>query len=170
MAHPDVSKVPELPTRGVPVKRWAVDTTLAVRALVGGIVPPVPTQETPVGVRLQAMQVVSEQNDHLVCRSLGADGAIYGSDINVAKPYLLRRTPFDGLARNSITYTYSAANVRLADDDTDTETQVIVPSYVVGDTVYGVSVQPDAGVVVDGAALRFIDLNLDGRAWAKQSE
>lgn len=126
---------------------------------------------TPLQLYCTAMVVVTHQNDHLECTLL-ADDAI---EVLVAKPYLLRRTPFDGLTRDGIEYTYSSASARIADDG-DEENQVIVPSYVAGDVIYALRGIED-GVLLTvqsgddaGADLNWIDMNLDGREWAKQYE
>ena len=113
--------------------------------------------------------------DYLEC--VEWDGVTEGATLYVAKPYLLRQTPFDTKTRNSITYAYTSVNERTATDaSSNTETQVIVPSYVANDVVYAINgitgdlqiQQADtAGATTD---LVFIDMNLDGRAWAKKFE
>jgi hypothetical protein len=120
---------------------------------------------------LRQFKVVSEDGDFLICNAFNAD-ITSDESIFVAKPYLLRRTPFDGLSRNGIAYIYSTDALRTADDGSDTEVQVIVPSYVAGDVIYAflgvlaiLDVEND-----DGNTMRFLDANLDGRAWAKQAE
>ena len=92
----------------------------------------------------------------------------------IAKPYLLRRTPFDGLTRNDITYAYDSDTQRVATDaDDDTETQQVVPSYVAGDVVFAVrdfsggTGAWTAPTNADPVEVVWQDLNVDGRAWAK---
>jgi hypothetical protein len=50
----------------------------------------------------------------------------------------------------------------------NTESQVIVPSYVANhDEIFAVPV-PHTGVMESGRELTLMDLNIDGRAWAKK--
>ena len=53
----------------------------------------------------------------------------------------------------------------------DDETQVIVPAYVIGDIIVAMqNIVGGNGVKDrDGKALRWMDLNVDARAWAKQA-
>ena len=110
----------------------------------------------------------SMAGDYVVCFAPGETTAIY-----VAKPYMLRRVPFDGLTRDGITYTYSTNILREADDGAATENQVVVPNYVTGDELYAVRYPRfGTGVVTEGGspvAVFYLDMNLDGRAWAKQA-
>jgi hypothetical protein len=93
-------------------------------------------------------------------------------DILIAKPYLLRQTPFDGESivfseSQTITYTYSDEATRSATDGTDTETQVIVPSYFENDEIIAVSrISGGTGVVVNDVQLAWEDMNTTGRFWA----
>lgn len=110
----------------------------------------------------------SDFADYLICRTW--DGTTEGeNDIAVMRPWLLRRTPFHTLTRAGITYTYSGMNRRVADDGSQTETQVIVPSYVVGDVIVAVR-----GVAlfnytdVDGDAINWLQLS-DGRMWSEEN-
>ena len=169
MAEPTVKRLPAIPKRGVVIKTWAKDTTQAVRDLAGGVRAPESSAFLGVQRGTIRMEVVSESDDHIVCKYIGIDGVAYASDINVAKPYLLRRTPFDGVARAGITYTYTASNTRTASDGVDQETQVIVPSYAAGEPVFISSVQPHTGVVLSDVNLRLVDMNIDARAWAKEA-
>ena len=140
----------------------------AVRRVQGGVKPPQqvkPTASPQSNVR--QFEVVGVRTDYLICNAF--DGTNAGAEFAVAMPYLLRRTPFDGSSRNGISYDYTSATARTATQDTTTETQVIVPSYVAGDIIYGVK-----GVIggtdtydADDAAVEWLDMNVDGRAWAK---
>jgi len=113
--------------------------------------------------------IVSVEDDHLVCHSW--DGETAGNtDILVAKPYLLRRTPFDGGERDGVSYDYTSSIQRTATKDATTETQVIVPTYVADDVIYAARFTDGGTDVVDDDYQRvsMIDMNVDGRAWAKQ--
>lgn len=168
-------------------RRWRVGETItarhlnepvdALRRLSHGVQPPrqvmEPAREERVEVR--RFVVVEERSDYLVCRRSGGDAAVNTEDQHtyVAKPYLLRQTPFNGLSRNSISYAYTATGERTATDAEDnTESQVIVPSYVVGDEILAARGILGGTGVFGGAdsdlALEWVDLNADGRAWAKE--
>lgn len=109
-------------------------------------------------------------SDVLLCLDLQNQLAI------IAKPYLLRRSPFDGETVDGITYTYdtSVAGKRSATDGVDTESHLITPDYVVGEEI--VAIRNDANVYLyadtDGqpanapAKARYIDMNTGGRCWA----
>lgn len=89
-------------------------------------------------------------------------------EFTVAKPPLLRGNL---ASHNSITFT-SVSNVsRTADDGTDTETQVVVPAYVVDDLIVGIrGIFGGSNLFdVDGEAIEWMDLNVDARAWAKEA-
>jgi hypothetical protein len=102
-----------------------------------------------------------------------------GEAVRVAVPYLLRSTPFDGETRNLITYVYdftadpierTATNASTS----ETEDQVIVPSFQYGDTIYAFgSVDGGTGVLADLGDGNLEDVTYlmlsDGRAWSQKS-
>lgn len=110
----------------------------------------------------------SDYPDHLVCRKW--DGTTEGTvDINVAKPWFLRRTPFDGQTRAGVTYTYTSHVQRTADDGSGTETQVINPSFVLNDVIYVVrDIEGGTDVTEGGEPVVWL-AEYAGRAWAKQT-
>lgn len=116
---------------------------------------------------LQQVSVVSVEGDYLVCNPVTTEGVNTEVQKNIAKPYLLRRTPFDEGSRNGISYSYTSDIARTADDGSETEDQVIVPAYVAGDLLLVRSVTPNTMVTVGEVTLKLIDMNNDGRAWAK---
>jgi hypothetical protein len=119
---------------------------------------------------VRRFRVVSVETDYLYCNTW--DGVDQGdAPVKVALPYLLRRTPFDGKTRNGITYTYTGDVTRLADDGSNTETQVMVPSYVAGDEVYAIrNVTGTSGVRDENnVPMDWLDINVDARAWAEQA-
>ena len=90
-----------------------------------------------------------------------------GVNILVARPWTLRRTPFDGIIYNNFLYTYIDQSTRTATDQSPpgkTETQYITPAYYLGSTIYCAR-QVFGGTSVS-QAIQGIDLNTDGRAWA----
>lgn len=102
-------------------------------------------------------------DDHLVCRTWDGD-AEGDTDILVAKPWDLRRTPFDGLTVNGIAYTYDTAIRREANDGETTEWQVITPDYYEDAEIY--AAKGRTTVVIDET--RLSRLSLDTRAWAEE--
>ena len=147
----------------------------AIRRIMGGVRRPrqvfaEPRSDTQ---QIRQMEVVGVEGDYLICVAKnGSSAAAYdAARYTVAKPYLLRRTPFDGYTRNAISYTYTSATARTAvDADEDTETQEVVPAYVAGDVIYATrDVVGGTGVTSrDGTTtVTWLDLNVDGRAWAR---
>jgi len=138
-----------------------------------GVTPP-QQQIDPVPYRVQQFKIVSIDYDFLTCNEWfgGVKGTRGKLQIKVAKPYLLRKTPFVSPEpdRSGIEYTYSGTQARTADNG-DTEDQVVVPSYVVGDIIYACSpIVNGTGVLNGKITLDWIDCNFDGRAWAKVAE
>ena len=149
-----------------------------INRLTQGINPPRQgiTNPIPLGtsnpLTIKQFSVVSVQTDYIQCAAL--DGFSGSGDYKIAMPYLLRKTPFDGKTRNSIDYTYSSNIKRTATKGSDVETQVIVPSYVVGDTIYAafnVIGFLDVIFTINGVEtlIEWLDLNIDGRAWAREA-
>jgi len=106
-------------------------------------------------------------DDHLSCVEF--DGTNDGDPINIAKPYQLRRSL---LTHNDVTFVHSSATQRTASAaGEDDETQVIVPAYVIDDII--IAFQNILGGTnakdLDGKPFRWMDLNIDARAWAKQA-
>jgi hypothetical protein len=128
-----------------------------------------PTQPRPYGKSggggavVLVLTLVTHEDDYLVCQ------AIDSTEYLVAKPYELRRTPFDGQTIDGVTYVYSSADERTAYGATsaDTETQFITPAYRVGAEIFAVLVQGDTGVdpTPSGAPITYLEMN-QGRAWA----
>jgi hypothetical protein len=121
------------------------------------------------GVERARFRVKTIQNDYLVCRTY--DGTTEGSeDINVAKPWDLRRTPFHGVAVNGITCTYSSAIARSATNGSVTESQVITPPYFANCEIWAFkAVGGGTSVTVSSDTLVWQDMNVSGRAWAVSS-
>lgn len=114
-------------------------------------------------------KVMSVSDDHLVCQAWNwSDATASGVDVNVAKPYTLRLSPFDGEEQNGITYTYTDGENRNADDGSSSEDQIIVPAYDLYDDNIIMVMAADTGVIVGEETLTLIDINVDGRQWAKE--
>ena len=117
---------------------------------------------------VQMYRYKSQASDHLVCRTW--DGTTEGGgDVAIAKPHKLRNSvtsaTIDGVA---VTYTYGGTFVtRTATIATIDEDQVIVPRYLVNDLIF--AVDSSGGTAITGTLQNKIDLNVDGRAWAKKN-
>ncbi|MGH9892755.1 MAG: hypothetical protein ACREA0_12350 [bacterium] len=123
---------------------------------------------------IQHFEIKEVKGDYVLCFAITSAGT-GTSQIPVAKPYLLRQAL---TSRNGITYTYQTAFEgsvaiveRVATKSPDTETQRVVPQYVKGDRIFASKlINGGTGVKdIDNKPVRFIDLNLDGRAWAKKA-
>ena len=118
---------------------------------------------------IRAFTLVEELYDCLRC----ADE--HGHAVFVEKPYILRKTPFDGETVNDVTYTYTTASLRTATDGTTEEDQAITPDYYVGEIILavhrrGVYDDPEDAASVDGMVVCWTDLNTAGRCWAVVQE
>jgi len=109
--------------------------------------------------------------DYLEC--VPWDGVTEGENLTyIAKPPTLRGSV---AARDGVTYSGVHAQnglTRTATLGAATENQIVVPNYLVGDVVMGArNVKGGVGVsrTVAGkqVALLWVDLNVDGRQWAK---
>ncbi|MCP4539826.1 MAG: hypothetical protein GY832_22025 [Chloroflexi bacterium] len=128
------------------------------------------TPTTTAAQQIQAFQVKAAgwQNDYLQCTAYDQVNAAAQGDVNVAKPWELRRTPFDTETityanAQSITYTYSSQRERSATDGTYTETQLVTPDYAEDEII--LAIRGNTGVT---DALGWTDLNVAGRQWAKE--
>lgn len=103
-------------------------------------------------------------NDYLMVKRTDANGEVVGEAFAVAKPYKLRHVVGNYPLITSLT-TNDENEVEVSDGST-TETWNVYPAtYAVDDPVYILRVG-HTGVEVEGADLKWIDLNVDGRAWA----
>lgn len=115
--------------------------------------------------------ITSIAGDVLVCQDpdIGQLPELRASYL-AAKPPLLRRSL---LEHNEVTFVHSDDQTRVASKEGETdETQVILPAYVVGDTLFIIDAI-DSGVrdyPTPGATVPYVDLNVDGRMWAVQVE
>ena len=96
------------------------------------------------------------------------DGETAGEELTkIAKPWGLRRTPFDGKTINMIEYSFNDEGKRLAKRGSDSELQVVIPPYHKDSLIYAVSnVQGGTDVVHENEPVSWLDLNVDARAWA----
>lgn len=111
------------------------------------------------------MRIKSSNGDYWTCRRY--DGTTEQTeDVKVAKPWELRPSV---TAIGSQTYSYTNDAERVATESSVDETQVVVPSWTVDETVIWAARARDTGVAASGQALNWLDLNVAGRAWAKKA-
>ena len=106
-------------------------------------------------------------DDYIECRSftLGVEGddAVY-----LAKPYKLRRSPFE-----SASFVYTDGETR----SVNSEDQIIVPAYAADDVIMGIRTSViGTGIELptkkvhgfnEPVPINWLDMNNDGRAWAE---
>ena len=144
--------------------------------------------------RLGLYHIVEERHDYLICQGWNPNAkgtsAQYTPSafqtINVAKPSLLQRTPWNGQpvdlivggVATAVTFTYplTVVGMRIATAGEVTEIQRITMDYFVGDTITAVEVRKNSAVdggdtlTETGSRLTWVDLNFSGRCWAVSSE
>ncbi len=99
-------------------------------------------------------------NDTITCE----DGD--GNTVYVAKPYDLRRTPFDGETVNNISYSYSDANTRTSSKaGNDDETEIITPAYYEDEVICAQRL--NTGLTVSGTDVDYIEFGCT-KIWAVQ--
>lgn len=140
--------------RGVRVSRTSNGTLLAVDSVA----------EAATATTVQSFIISSD----------GPDEWVATTGERIAKPWTLRRTPFDGQTleyideRNqtySITFSYISSFKRSVLVSGSTENQVIIPRFKLGrDVIFAIKIE-DTGVA---AAPEWLDLNVDARQWAKE--
>ncbi len=108
------------------------------------------------------MSIQSVQEDHLVCRTLTSSEVLGTEDINVLKPWTLRKTPFDGKTVDGVSYVYTNNIERVADGTT---TFLITPNYFVGAHI--LVRKQNNFLVISEKKVSLIDINNDSRSWAK---
>ena len=115
---------------------------------------------------MDVLVVGSDSNDFgdiILCRKTGADDD--SQRIEVYKPYMLRRSPFDGQTVDEIEYVYSDNYSRTAEGEEggeyegEGEDQFVVPPYLIGEQIIAVKFQ-----------FSWVDLNNAGRCWAAEVE
>jgi hypothetical protein len=124
------------------------------------------TQATAGLVQLRVKEVSSTE-DWLRCRSW--DGTTEGTDdVYVARPYTMRRTPYDGQTIDGKTYSFliqsGVLTRHIVFSDSSFERQKITPPYLVNDIIYATTTPTE--VTVSGSPVALLDINCDGRAWA----
>lgn len=169
--------------KGITIRKWRAGEPLdhrkmnqvvdAVNAMVQGANPPQQVLPKPGDVPplvVQRMAISAIAGDYLICNPFVGSVPDTASEILVAKPPELRRSVTE---RADLTFTYSGDQERLAfNEDAEEENQIVVPLYIEGDVIFAMnSIVGGSGVSdLDGTDLGWQDMNVAGRAWAKNDE
>jgi hypothetical protein len=130
-------------------------------------------------VKFGQYRLIAEYDDFMICEGYDPFSKTYQRELAVAKPRLLRRSPFDGQTiayKNlSVSYEYTGLDQRIARATVDgrvvEELQRVTEDYVVGDTIFAVPVQSSEHSLVEGGIdIGWVDINFGGRAWAVDTE
>lgn len=141
-----------------------------------------PMQNTPYAsdtgsLAVQLKITANSSRDYLTCTSW--DGTTLGTEVViVAKPYLFQSLKWNGLTRtiggNVIRLNWTAVDTLTATkvSDSTTEQWKVTMDYAVGDIIYAIGTIQNGldAYYVDRSTqifIQLIDLNIDGRAWAK---
>lgn len=135
------------------------------------------------GAKIQQLRLKSIENDFYTCRSWSGEEE-GDADIFVARPFGHRVSNFDGqsIAWSSdgdaftATYAYTSATKRTKTISGTAETQVLIPYFKTDfDLIYAITVKEPITIGVSNtrltdpndAPIKLLDLNVEGRAWAK---
>ena len=124
------------------------------------------------GVVIRAFRVKAVGPDHLVCRTFNHETSSEGAvNIDVAKPPELRRSLFDTLTINGLTYTYIDSVERDVSDGTVTEKHRIKPDYFdpsspkVRQLIFAATPITGGTGVTTSEEVIWQDMNVDTRKW-----
>ena len=117
----------------------------------------------------QFVIIADDHGDFLTCCAWDSVSQTAGNDlVPVGKPYLLMQSTLDGKTdSNGIAYTFTDIDALTAvqSSTSTTENWEITQDYNIGDLIYAVG-NPEGGIEA-GNTFQWIDLNVDGRGWAK---
>lgn len=129
------------------------------------------TMETRLS-QIRTAKIIDVFDDYLECKWYSPRTEyLHSVTVFIAKPFILRQTPFDGVGDltfdngDTISYVYDTYRLREADDGSNTEDQVVTPDYIANEqilVVFGAT-----GVTVGGVPLMWSDINTAARAWAE---
>lgn len=161
--------------RQLPDHRQLNEPVEAINRMTTGIAPPRMKAGQAIGiaagVTVAAFRLRSVAGDYLICRPWG-DPA--GEAIQIAKPSLLRRTPFHNQTYNYVSYVYTSSVSRTATINGDVEEQIVIPPYVWDDRIVATSpILGGTDVIAhegteDEMVVIWEDDNRDARAWAAE--
>lgn len=126
---------------------------------------------SPPSIPVSMFRVKEVSREFIICKTW--DGEEDGEDdVLIAKPFKLRNsnTSADiGLTR--ITYVYNETNPqqRTASTNVDSEIQIVIPRFLLNDVIYAtVCKGNNSGVKNVDVPIKWLDINADGRAWARK--
>lgn len=109
-----------------------------------------------------SVTITAIQDDYLVGTIIGTS-----TEIQVSKPWVLSRTPFDRKQVNGVTYTYSDSQHRVASVGDAQEEQEVVWPYELGDVIQAQRISNGTGYSTGiDEDEHWVDLNVDARIWA----
>lgn len=112
-----------------------------------------------------AFKIATIQGDYLTCNRFQRGSVQMTTNVFVAKPYLLRQSL---TAWNGLTFTYTDSQNKTASDGSNPdEDWTVIPEYVSGDIIYCARVGNGTGLLAGSVGIRWVDLNVEGRAWAQ---
>lgn len=125
----------------------------------------------PVSKVTRRAKINSSDGDVLLVQFFdNGDGSLTGAEFPAAKPYLLRRTPFDGetisyINGDSITYTYTNDYTRTHDDGTDSADFTVYPTWFVGEVVK--LEQVNTGILYNSSPVVWEVVDTSARQWTE---
>ncbi len=142
-----------------------------VDRLIEGTDPRQVTDILPAAAQVFQGQIAGLMDDYIIVNEYRVYPApttpvVGTTNILVAKPWLLRRTPFDGQVRDGVSYTYDNDQQRVAVVGPDSRTEHVTPAYVVGDVVYCLQLVFGGTAVESGGVIIGALEIAGGRMWA----
>lgn len=129
----------------------------------------------------QLFRILGVEDDYLTCYVADSNGTSE-EIVHVAMPYILQQTHYAtrDADRKGLSYVYddpiaaepNTVRRTATNEDDEEEIQVIVPSYEVDDIIIGFTgISGGTNVAdADGTPVIWMDLNIDGRMWAKDAD
>lgn len=109
-----------------------------------------------------SVEITAIRDDYLVGTIVGTS-----TEIQVSKPWVLCRTPWDGETINGVEYTYSDSQNRTATLDENDELQEVTWPYEIGNIIQAQRVSNSTGYATGiEEDEQWVDLNVDARIWA----
>jgi hypothetical protein len=164
-----LSCTPQMPAGNIKLQRTPSGYTYCV--------PDTPPGSAPAAGGSTLYYFISESDNYIVCnpKQSGAEGFTTSANINVAKPYLLRRTSYDGLdarppGTGSLTYSGQYGDLMQRIESANSVGEVIWEPYMLNDIIFADQPSGGTGVTVSSKALTWQDTNRDARKWAYQTK
>ncbi len=139
----------------------------AIKTIQGGVRPARQISSPLQQCEVWQMKIIENSaNDYLSCQAW--DGSNQDAQvIKVAKPYLVQGSIWDGFTISGYSFAVTGVDAMTVTriSDSSTEDWLVTMDYVVGDIIYAVT--SVRGGVDCATKVDYIDLNIDGRGWAK---